>query len=112
MAKSYKITYTEIFDENRFEKEKFEFNEQGRLSVDLVSIELPPSTSIEFKGKAGYLDLLHYQIEHEHIENAYGRTHGYSFTSFIKKGIIEGYHSNDLENLFLLSGHYCPVKKF
>lgn len=108
MPKSYKVTFTERFQEESFQLKPYVLNRQANLDG------IPPQPqTVVYKSREvlSFEDFCPYVVEHEMEENAIGRTNGYSFQKYIRKEIIKAYYSKS-HQLFLLSGKKKHVLDF
>lgn len=108
VPKSYKICVPKHFDDSKFETRPFSLKPQFTFQ----EIPAPPQTTIyRTPGQLSLEDFESYLIEHEHEENVFGRVNQTSFSHFIRKGIIHGYHSSK-RGVFLLSGKKTDILDF
>ncbi len=100
MAKSYKLTQVNVFENSKFTKKPLVMGNQ--YSLDGIPPE--PQTKI-FKAhdQINHKDFIKYIIEHEMEETACGRVNNSSFEKYIRKEKIESFYSQQ-NQILLLSG--------
>ncbi|HXM23037.1 MAG TPA: hypothetical protein VN948_17400 [Terriglobales bacterium] len=110
MAKSYKVTFADKFDDSAFGEKPFAFE----LQMQIEGTKPGPQTQIHRSyANITFRDFQPYDIQHEYDVHMWGRLYDdeKSFSKFIARSEIRAYHSKS-ERILLLCGKKADILDF